>query len=104
MSDEDLKEAIETLLTTRANRFSKNQNYLDYIKRCVEELHFKIFEEAFLFGGLDAMIQDFASAEQMNLPAKHPTYDPGHRDNRLERLKRWKQLWESENRLPFKEF
>ncbi len=100
---EDLKQAIEILLSRRANRFLNNQGYLDHIKRCVGQLHFRTFDEAFLFGALDAMIQDFASAEQMNLPPKHPVYDPGYRDNRLERLKRWKQLWEKQARLPLKE-
>ncbi len=77
MSQESLGQAIEVLLSRRANRPLNNTDYLTHIKKCVAELQFGTFEKAFLFGALDAMIQDFASAEQMNLPPGHPTYDPG---------------------------
>ena len=101
MLQEDLGQAIEILLSKRASRFLNNTNYLTHIKKCVAELQFGTFEEAFLFDALDAMIQDFASAEQMNLPPGNPIYDPGCRANRFERLKEWKQLWETQGRLPF---
>jgi len=102
VSEENLGQAIEILLSRRANRFLNNAGYLDHIKKCVAELQFSTFEEAFLFGALDAMIQDFASAEQMNLPPGNPIYDPGYRANRFERLKAWKQTWETQGRIPFK--
>ena len=103
MSQESLGQAIEILLSRRANRLLNNTDYLTHIKKCVAELQFGTFEEAFLFGALDAMIQDFASAEQMNLPPGSPIYDPGCRANRFERLKAWKQLWKTQGRIPFKE-
>lgn len=98
--DKELIGAIDVLLMRRATRFRKNRGYLEHVRRCVAELGLRTLEEAFLFGGLDAMQQDFASANQMTLPPK-TQYDASYRGNRLERLKQWKGLWEREGTLQF---
>lgn len=99
MNKEALERAIETLLKTRAERFLRPE-YLAHVKRCVGELNFRTKEEAFLFGGLDAMQQDFAAANQLTRPPRKDPYDAGYHNKRFERLTKWKRLWESQGKLP----
>jgi len=96
----ELEQAIEVILKTRAERFLKPE-YLDHICKCVKTVNFRTQEEAFLFGALDAMQQDFASANQLTRPPKKDPYDAGYHEKRLQRLQNWKNIWESEGKLPF---
>lgn len=100
MNKMELEQAIEIILETRAERFLKNQEYLGHVRRCVKELNFSSHEEAFVFGGLDAMQQDFASANQFNLPAKVSPWDVGYRERRFERLQNWKRIFKEKGMLP----
>jgi hypothetical protein len=106
MNAEKLGEAIETLLETRAERFigtSRPSKYIDHVRKCVKELNLRTPEEAFLFGGLDAMMQDFASANQLTRPPGRSPYDVAYHEKRIERLQLWKRKWEEQGRLPLKQ-
>lgn len=99
---DDLVEALETVLTSKAFRFVNNREYLAHVERCVETLGLTDPKISFLFGGLDAMQQDFGSAAQMTRPP-HSSLDVSSKDSRLERLQCWLREWEKDGRLPFQE-
>lgn len=97
---DDLVEALETVLTSKANRFINNRKYVAHVERCIETLALADPRLAFLFGGLDAMQQDFGSAAQMTRPPLS-RLDVSSKDNRLKRLQRWLDEWGTDGRLPF---
>jgi hypothetical protein len=100
MNTEGLAEALDTVLWHKAERFIKNPGYIAHIQKCVDELQLSDTRLAFLFGGLDAMQQDFGSAAQMTRPPGS-NLDVSFRDNRLTRLKKWTDAWRARNVLPF---
>ena len=96
----DLEDALDTVLTHKAERFIKNAEYITYVQKCVESLHLTDPRLAFLFGGLDAMQQDFGSATQMTRPPGS-SLDVSYRENRLRHLQRWIDEWKARDVLPF---
>lgn len=96
----DLAQALDTVLRHKAERFIKNPGYIAHVQKCVEELEITDTRLAFLFGGLDAMQQDFGSAAQMTRPPGSDL-DVSFRGNRLVRLRRWRDEWKASNVLPF---
>ena len=100
MNTEGLAQALDTVLWHKAKRFINNTDYIAHIQKCVDDLQLTDARLAFLFGGLDAMQQDFGSAAQMTRPPGSDL-DVSLRDNRLARLKRWMSEWRARNVLPF---
>lgn len=100
MNKEELAQALDTVLRYKARRFIDSRGYIAHIQRCVDELQLTDTRLAFLFGGLDAMQQDFGSAAQMTRPPGSDL-DVSFRDNRLAHLKQWKNEWGAKNVLPF---
>ena len=96
----DLGEAINKVLDEKAERFIRNPMYLDYIRRCVNELKLTDPELAFLCGALDAMQYDFGTATQMIRPPASEI-DVSFTDNRIERLLNWLDDWKARGILPF---
>ena len=97
---DDLATALDTVLWHKAERFINNPGYIAHVQKCVEVLELKDPKLAFLFGGLDAMQQDFGSAAQMTRPPGS-RLDVSFRGNRLARLQRWRNKWKAKNALPF---
>jgi len=89
MNTDDLAQALDTMLRHKAGRFVNSPGYVAHVQKCVEELELTDTRLAFLFGGLDAMQQDFGSAAQMTRPPGS-RLDVSFRDNRLARLLRWR--------------
>lgn len=83
-----LRREIEALL--RMNK---------HVRACIQELGLTDPVEAFLFGGLDAMQQDFGSGTQMTRPPGS-AIDVSYRGNRLERLQLWQREWREQRKLP----
>ncbi len=100
MNTDDLAQALDTVLRRKAERFTNSPGYVAHVQKCVEDLELTDTRLAFLFGGLDAMQQDFGSAAQMTRPPGS-RLDVSSRDNRLERLLRWRNEWKARNILPF---
>lgn len=100
MDTDDLAQALNTVLRHKAERFIKSPGYVAHIQKCVEDLELTDTRLAFLFGGLDAMQQDFGSAAQMTRPPGS-RLDVSFRYNRLARLLRWRNEWKARNILPF---
>ena len=98
-TNEKLVEALEIVLRRKADRFFGNAQYLEHVHKSVATLEPKTFDEAFVFGALDAMIQDFGSAAQMTRPPRSPI-DVSFRENRLGRLQKWVRHWRHEKKLP----
>lgn len=98
-----LASALDVVLHRKAERFLNSGEYLDHVQRCVEALGLTDPKLAFLFGGLDAMQQDFGSTAQMNRPPGS-RLDVSFRENRLTRLRRWKEDWEARGVLPIKKW
>jgi hypothetical protein len=97
---DDLATALDTVLRHKAERFINNPDYIAHVQKCVETLGLTDPRLAFLFGGLDAMQQDFGSAAQMTRPPGK-RLDVSFRSNRLARLQQWMNKWKSKNALPF---
>ena len=100
MDTDDLANALETVLSSKAERFISNPDYIAYVQKCVKELGLTDPKLAFLFGGLDAMQQDFGSAAQMTRPPGS-RLDVSFRENRLTRLQRWNAAWKVRNIFSF---
>lgn len=100
MNTDDLAQALDTMLRHKAGRFVNSLGYVAHVQKCVEELELTDTRLAFLFGGLDAMQQDFGSAAQMTRPPGS-RLDVSFRDNRLARLLRWRNEWKAKKLLPF---
>lgn len=100
MNTDDLAQALDTVLLHKAERFINNPGYIAHVQKCVEVLELTDPKLAFLFGGLDAMQQDFGSAAQMTRPpGSH--LDVSFRGNRIARLQKWMNEWKVKNALPF---
>ncbi len=97
---DDLEMALDTVLRHKAERFINNPGYVAHVQKCVEVLDLTDPKLAFLFGGLDAMQQDFGSAAQMTRPPGS-RLDVSFRGNRLTRLQKWMNAWKAKNALPF---
>jgi hypothetical protein len=89
-----LANALDVVLEKKAERFLHNLEYIAYVEKCVEDLQLTDPKLAFLFGGLDAMQQDFGSAAQMTRPPG-TRLDVSCRKNRFKRLLNWKEKWEA---------
>jgi len=100
MNTGELAQALDTVLWHKAKRFVNSPGYIAHVRKCVDELQLTDVRLAFLFGGLDAMQQDLGSAAQMTRPPGSDL-DVSSRDNRLARLKRWRNEWRAKNTLPF---
>lgn len=100
MNTDNLTQALDTVLRHKAERFINSLGYIAHVQKCVESLELTDPRLAFLFGGLDAMQQDFGSAAQMTRPPGSDL-DVSFRDNRLARLRQWKNEWKARNVLPF---
>jgi hypothetical protein len=96
----ELSNALDVVLDRKAGRFINSVEYLSHIRKCVDSLELVDPKLAFLFGGLDAMQQDFGSAAQMVRPPGS-RLDVSSRKNRLARLMKWKKDWQHRNILPF---
>jgi hypothetical protein len=99
---DDLAIALEIVLHRKAERFIKSPGYITHVQKCIEALSLTDPRLAFIFGGLDAMQQDFGSAAQMTRPPGSPL-DVSFRSNRLTRLQQWMNKWKAEHALPFKQ-
>jgi len=100
VKDINLVDALDVVLNKKAERFISNEGYLEHIRQCVEELNLTDPKLAFLFGGLDAMQQDFGSAAQMTRPPASQI-DVSFRGNRKARLLNWMNDWKARGVLPF---
>jgi len=100
MKKNDLADALDVVLNKKAERFISNEGYLEHVRQCVEELNLTDPNRAFLFGGLDAMQQDFGSAAQMTRPPASKI-DVSFRENRRARLLNWMNDWKARGILPF---
>ena len=100
MSTDDLANALDIVLRRKAERFINNPDYLAHVQKCVETLELTDPKLAFLFGGLDAMQQDFGSAAQMTRPPG-TRLDVSFKENRLAHLQRWCNDWKTQNVLSF---
>ncbi len=98
MRIEVLGKALETVVRCKAERFLQNKDYLEHVRRCIKTLKPKSYEEAFVLGGLDAMLQDFGSAAQMTRPPKS-AIDISWKENRIDRMSRWQADWLKEELL-----
>ena len=100
MNTDDLAQALDTVLRHKTERFINSPGYVAHVQKCGEAFELTDTRLAFLFGGLDAMQQDFGSAAQMTRPPGS-RLDVSFRDNRLARLLRWRNEWKARNLLPF---
>ena len=100
MKENNLADALDVVLNKKAERFINNEAYLEHVRQCVEELELTDPKLAFLFGGIDAMQQDFGSAAQMTRPPASKI-DVSFRENRKARLLNWMNDWKARGILPF---
>lgn len=99
MRSEELANALDVVLRAKADRMLQNEDYVAHVRRCNEVLEITDPLEAFIFGGLDAMMQDFGSAAQMIRPPGSKL-DVSVRKHRLDRLQRWRLNRLNEGKLP----
>lgn len=85
MKTDDLAKALDVVLYRKAERFINSRDYIAHVQKCVAALGLTDPKIAFLFGGLDAMQQDFGPAAQMTRPPGS-RLDVSFRSNRLARL------------------
>ncbi|MEA1959669.1 MAG: hypothetical protein U9N44_08460 [Chloroflexota bacterium] len=90
MNDYAVPTALDKILQCKAERFIKNSDYLKHVQNCLDEISIQDPKIAFIFGGIDAMMQDMGSALQMTRPPK-TEWDISCRENRLARLKKWEK-------------